>query len=117
MAVYKGRTDRRDADFVFQRAAKPAATREGAKDAILAALEDSKLGSMASTQLQTAVRNETGCSADTYQKAYKELVDAKQIVKKSIHKKGAKGMSGWYTFLAECVVDNGTGESVVITRS
>lgn len=117
VAVYKGRTDRRDADFISQRAAKPAATREGAKDAILAALEDSKLGSLPSTQLQTVVRNETGCSADTYQKAYKGLADAKQIVKKAIHKKGTKGMSGWYTFLAECVVDDDTGESVVITRS
>lgn len=117
VAVYKGRTDRRDADFVFQRAAKPAATRECAKDAILAALEDSKLGSLPSTQLQTVVRNETGCSADTYQKAYKDLVDAKQIIKKQMHKADKKGAASWYTFLAECVVSDGTDEGVVITRS
>ena len=84
VAVYKGRTDRNDADFVFQRTAKPATTRDSAKDAILSVLEDSKLGSLPSTQLQTAVLNETGCSVATYQKAYKELVNSKQIVKKPI---------------------------------
>lgn len=105
VAVYKGRTDRNDADFVFQRTAKPATTRDSAKDAILSVLEDSKLGSLPSTQLQTAVLNETGCSVATYQKAYKELVNSKQIVKKPIHKSKAPGAAQWFTFLADCYVD------------
>lgn len=105
VAVYKGRTDRRDADFVLQKATRPAATRESAKDAILAALEASKLGSLPSTQLQAAVLNEVGCSLATYQNAYKELAKEKQIIKKVMQRKDAKGASGWYTYLAECVVD------------
>ena len=106
VAVYKGRTDRRDADFVLQKATRPAATKDAAKDAILAALEASKLGSMASTQLQAAVLNEVGCSLATYQNAYKELAKEKQIVKKVMQRKDTKGASGWYTYLAECVVDD-----------
>ena len=105
VAVYKGRTDRNDADFVFQRTAKPATTRDSAKDAILSTLQDSKLGSLPSTQLQTAVLNETGCSVATYQKAYKELVDSKQIVKKPMQRKTAKGASQWFTFLSDRYVD------------
>ena len=106
VAVYKGRTDRRDADFVLQKATRPAATKDAAKDAILAALEASKLGSMASTQLQAAVLNEVGCSLATYQNAYKELAKEKQIAKKQMHKADKKGAAGWYTYLAECVVDD-----------
>lgn len=106
VAVYKGRTDRRDADFVLQKATRPAATRESAKDAILAALEASKLGSMPSTQLQAAVLNEVGCGLDTYQKARKELLDEKRIIKKVMQRKDAKGASGWYIYLAECCVDD-----------
>lgn len=105
VAVYKGRTDRNDADFVFQRTAKPATTRDSAKDAILSMLQDSKLGSLPSTQLQTAVLNETGCSMVTYQRAYKELIDSNQIVKKPMQRKTAKGASQWFTFLADCYVD------------
>ena len=106
VAVYKGRTDRRDADFVLQKATRPAATKDAAKDAILAALEASKLGSMASTQLQTAVLNEVGCSVDTYQKARKELTDEKRIITKGIYKKGSRGAKDWIVYLAECVVDD-----------
>lgn len=106
VAVYKGRTDRRDADFVLQKAARPAATKDAAKDAILAALEASKLGSMASTQLQAAVLNEVGCSVATYQNARKELTDEKQIVTKGIYKKGSRGAKDWIVYLAECVVDD-----------
>ena len=108
VAVYKGRTDRRDADFVLQKAARPAATKDAAKDAILAALEASKLGSMASTQLQAAVLNEVGCSVATYQNAYKELAKEKQITKKGIYKKGSRGAKDWIVYLAECVVDDTT---------
>lgn len=106
VAVYKGRTDRRDADFVLQKAARPAATKDAAKDAILAALEASKLGSMASTQLQAAVLNEVGCSVATYQNARKELTDEKQIITKGIYKKGSRGAKDWIVYLAECVVDD-----------
>lgn len=106
VAVYKGRTDRRDADFVLQKATRPAATKDAAKDAILAALEASKLGSMASTQLQAAVLNEVGCSLDTYQKARKELADEKRIITKGIYKKGSRGAKDWIVYLAECVVDD-----------
>lgn len=106
VAVYKGRTDRRDADFVLQKATRPAATRESAKDAILATLEASKLGSLPSTQLQAAVLNEVGCSLATYQNAYKELAKEKQITKKGIYKKGTRGAKDWIVYLAECVVDD-----------
>lgn len=106
VAVYKGRTDRRDADFVLQKATRQAATKDAAKDAILAALEASKLGSMASTQLQAAVLNEVGCSVATYQNAYKELAKEKQITKKGIYKKGSRGAKDWIVYLSECVVDD-----------
>ena len=102
VAVYRGRTDRRDADFILQRAATPTPTRDAVRDAILAALEDSTLGSMASMELQKSVLLETGCSEATYQRAYKQLTDEGLILKKPLHTAGKKGVSGWFTYLAVC---------------
>ena len=68
-------------------------------------LQKSLTTTLPSTQLQTAVLNETGCSVATYQKAYKELVNSKQIVKKPIQRKTTKGAAQWFTFLADCYVD------------
>ena len=102
VAVYRGRTDRRDADFILQRAATPTPTRDAVRDAILAALEDSTLGSMASTELQKSVLLETGCSEATYQRAYKQLTDEGLILKKPLHTAGKKGVSSWFTYLAAC---------------
>ena len=94
VAVYRGRTDRRDADFILQRAATPTPTRDAVRDAILAA--------MASTELQKSVLLETGCSEATYQRAYKQLTDEGLILKKPLHTAGKKGVSSWFTYLAAC---------------
>lgn len=90
-AVFRGRTDRKDADFIFERAARQASTKDAAEEAIMDTLEKSKLGSMDSSALRKAVMEKTGCSKNTYYTAFKELKGSGRIENRPISSKdGAK---------------------------
>lgn len=90
-AVFRGRTDRKDADFIFERTTRQAGTKDAAQEAIMDTLEKSKLGSMDSSALRKAVMEKTGCSKNTYYTAFKELKGSGRIENRPISSKdGAK---------------------------
>ena len=60
-------------------------------------LAESRLGSMASSELRAAVVKEIGCSEGTYNRAYGELVKSHTIAKYQLNQKG--GVRGWFTRL------------------
>ena len=60
-------------------------------------LAESRLGSMASSELRAAVVKEIGCSERTYKSAYAELVKAGDISKRPIRQRD--GTNKWYSFL------------------
>ena len=69
-AVFDGYTDKKDADFIKEPRVRQAQTKEDTRDAILNVLAESRLGSMASSELRAAVVKEIGCSDRTYERAY-----------------------------------------------
>ena len=66
------------------------ALKEDTRDAILNVLAESRLGSMASSELRAAVVKEIGCSDRTYERAYADLVRSGDVKKHTIGKKTAK---------------------------
>lgn len=95
-AVYAGRTDKADADFVGEKHLRQAQTKDDASSAILNILAESKLGSVESAHLKAEVLKETGCSERTYKTAYSDLVKSGEISKRQIRQQG--GSNRWYTF-------------------
>lgn len=95
-AVYTGRTDKTDADFVGERAFRQARTKDEASEAILNILAESKLGSMGNAQLKDAVLNEIGCSERTYKAAYSELIKTDEISTRQIRQQD--GQNKWFTY-------------------
>lgn len=95
-AVYAGRTDKMDADFVGERALRQARTKDDASEAILNILAESKLGSIESAQLKDVVMKEIGCSERTYKAAYSELIKASEISKRQIRQRDGK--NHWFTY-------------------
>ena len=100
VAVFDSRTDKKDADFVEERRARTAQTKEDTAQAILNVLAESKLGSMPSTQLRAEVMKEMGCSDRTYTRAYGELVKSGEVVKRQIIQKD--GGHSWFSYLPHC---------------
>ena len=96
-AVFDSVTTKKDADFQEERRARLAQTREDTAEAILNVLAESRLGSVANNELRAAVTGEIGCGEKTYNRAYRELVQSGEIVKRQIAQRG--GTRGWYTYL------------------
>lgn len=59
-------------------------------------LAESRLGSMASNELRTAVMQEIGCSDRTYERAYADLVRSGDVKKHTIRQKDGKNR--WYSY-------------------
>lgn len=97
-AVFDGYTDKKDVDFIEERRFRIAQTKDDTAAAILNVLAESKLGSMASSELRTAVTKEIGCSQRTYERAYHSLVESGEIEKFMLNQKG--GVRGWFSRLA-----------------
>ena len=95
-AIFDGSTDKKDADFMEERRLRLAQTKDDTTAAILNALAESRLGSMASSELRAAVTKEVGCSEKTYNRAYAELVKSGRITKKAIRERD--GCNRWYSF-------------------
>ena len=95
-AIFDGSTDKKDADFMEERRLRLAQTKDDTTAAILNALAESRLGSMASSELRAAVTKEVGCSEKTYNRAYAELVKSGRIRKKAIRERD--GCNRWYSF-------------------
>lgn len=99
-AVFDGRTEKKDSDFMEgRRSGPPAQTKDDTAAAILNVLAESRLGSLPSNQLRTEVLREIGCSERTYNRAYGELVKAGEITKRQITQKS--GERSWYSFLSD----------------
>ena len=96
-AVFDGYTDKKDADFIKEPRVRQAQTKEDTRDAILNVLSESRLGSMASNELRTAVMQEIGCSDRTYNRAYSELVRSGEVTKCTIRQRD--GRNKWYSSL------------------
>lgn len=96
-AVFDGHSIKKDADFVEERRFRTDQTKDAVKDAILNILAESKLASMASSQLKSAVMLEMGCSERTYKQAYAELVKDSEVTKQTIRQ--SDGKNQWFTFL------------------
>ena len=96
-AVFDGYTDKKDADFIKEPRVRQAQTKEDTRDAILNVLAESRLGSMASNELRTAVMQEIGCSDRTYNRAYGELVKSGKVTKHIIRQRD--GRNKWYSSL------------------
>ena len=96
-AVFDGYTDKKDADFIKEPRVRQAQTKEDTRDAILNVLAESRLGSMASNELRTAVVKEIGCSDRTYNRAYSELVRSGEVTKCTIRQRD--GRNKWYSSL------------------
>lgn len=94
--IFDGSTDKKDADFMEERRLRLAQTKDDTTAAILNALAESRLGSMASSELRAAVTKEVGCSEKTYNRAYAELVKSGRITKKAIRERD--GCNRWYSF-------------------
>ena len=97
VAVFDSRTDKKDADFVEERRIRTAQTKEDTAQAILNVLAESRLGSMASSELRAAVVKEIGCSEGTYNRAYGELVKSGKVTKHIIRQRD--GRNKWYSSL------------------
>ena len=95
-AVFDGYTDKKDADFIKEPRVRQAQTKEDTRDAILNVLAESRLGSMASNELRTAVMQEIGCSDRTYERAYADLVRSGDVKKHTIRQKDGKNR--WYSY-------------------
>ena len=95
-AVFDGYTDKKDADFIKEPRVRQAQTKEDTRDAILNVLAESRLGSMASNELRTAVVKEIGCSDRTYERAYADLVRSGDVKKHTIRQKDGKNR--WYSY-------------------
>ena len=96
-AVFDGYTDKKDADFIKEPRVRQAQTKEDTRDAILNVLAESRLGSMASSELRAAVVKEIGCSDHTYNRAYSELVRSGEVTKCTIRQRD--GRNKWYSSL------------------
>ena len=96
-AVFDGYTDKKDADFIKEPRVRQAQTKEDTRDAILNVLAESRLGSMASSELRAAVVKEIGCSEGTYNRAYGELVKSGKVTKHIIRQRD--GRNKWYSSL------------------
>ena len=96
-AVFDGYTDKKDADFIKEPRVRQAQTKEDTRDAILNVLAESRLGSMASSELRAAVVKEIGCSDRTYNRAYSELVRSGEVTKCTIRQRD--GRNKWYSSL------------------
>ena len=103
-AVFDGYTDKKDADFIKEPRVRQAQTKEDTRDAILNVLAESRLGSMASSELRAAVVKEIGCSDRTYERAYADLVRSGDVKKHTIRQKDGKNR--WYSYYS------GTGGEV-----
>ena len=97
-AVFDGYTDKKDADFIEERRVRTAETRQDTRSAILNVLSESRLGSMANSQLKSTVLQEIKCSEATYKRSYAELVRDGDIAKYQLCQKD--GARGWFTRLA-----------------
>ena len=95
-AVFDGYTDKKDADFIKEPRVRQAQTKEDTRDAILNVLAESRLGSMASSELRAAVVKEIGCSERTYERAYADLVRSGDVKKHTIRQKDGKNR--WYSY-------------------
>ena len=95
-AVFDGYTDKKDADFIKEPRVRQAQTKEDTRDAILNVLAESRLGSMASSELRAAVVKEIGCSDRTYERAYADLVRSGDVKKHTIRQKDGKNR--WYSY-------------------
>ena len=95
-AVFDGYTDKKDADFIKEPRVRQAQTKEDTRDAILNVLAESRLGSMASSELRAAVVKEIGCSDRTYERAYADLVRSGDVKKHTIRQKDGKNK--WYSY-------------------
>lgn len=95
-AVYAGRSEKTDADFVGERKFRQAQTKDDASAAILNILAENRLGSVESAQLKASVLKEIGCSERTYKAAYSELVKAGEISKRQIRQQD--GNNRWFTY-------------------
>ena len=96
-AIFDGSTDKKDADFMEERRLRLAQTKDDTTAAILNALAESRLGSMASSELRAAVTKEVGCSERTYDRSYADLVKSGRITKKTIRQRDGKNK--WYSYL------------------
>ena len=96
-AVFDGYTDKKDADFIKEPRVRQAQTKEDTRDAILNVLAESRLGSMASSELRAAVVKEIGCSERTYNRAYSELVRSGEVPKCTLRQRD--GRNKWYSSL------------------
>lgn len=96
VAVYQGTTDKKDYDFIMDKAARPTVSKDDAKEAICAILGETQTGSMESEKLRIAVMKETGCSERTYDRARKELKADGTICPKKIGQKD--GTQKWHIF-------------------
>lgn len=99
VAVFQAYTDRKDADFVAERRLRAAVTKEDAKDAMLNALMECKLGSIESGQLKRQISEELGCSPKTVERAYTELAKENRIQKQQIWQKD--GSRKWFASISE----------------
>ena len=95
-AVFDSYTDKKDADFIKEPRVRQAQTKEDTRDAILNVLAESRLGSMASSELRAAVVKEIGCSDRTYERAYADLVRSGDVKKHTIRQKDGKNR--WYSY-------------------
>ena len=100
VAVFDGRTEKKDADFMEERRVRTAQTREDTAAAILKVLAESRTASMPNIQLRAEVTKEMGCSKCTYDRAYRSLVMSGEVTKKQLTRKD--GERGWYSVLSHC---------------
>ncbi|MBQ7859869.1 MAG: AAA family ATPase, partial [Faecalibacterium sp.] len=98
LAVFQAYSDRHDADFIAEKKMqRSAVTKDDAKEAIIDALASAQLGSLESGHLKQLVAGDLGCSIDTVNKAYSELVKEVRIKKTVIRQKD--GTNKWYSAL------------------
>lgn len=103
-AVFDSVTAKKDADFMEERRARLAQTKEDTAEAILNILAESRLGSVANNELRAAVTKEAGCSTATYNRAYSDLVRSGAITKKTVRLRDGKNK--WFSYLDYCGESN-----------
>lgn len=98
-AVFDGYTDKKDADFIEERRVRTAETRQDTRSAILNVLSESRLGSMANSQLKSAVLQEIKCSEALTNARMLSLYGMATLQNISCAKRTARegGLPGWPT--------------------
>lgn len=95
-AIFDGTTDKKDADFMEERRLRLAQTKDDTTAAILNALAESRLGSMASSELRAAVTKEVGAASAPMTVPMQTLSNPGALPK-TIRQRDGKNK--WYSYL------------------